>query len=55
MDQKWVLVIIAVVVLVVLLWSLRRKSATIQRLFNMIPFPAPSSGRRGKKKKKKVP
>ncbi len=50
-----VLAIIALVVLIVLLWSLRRKSATIRRLFGMIPFPAPSSGRRGKKKKKKTP
>jgi len=57
MDNKdiLVLVIIGIVVLAVLLWSLRRKSATIRRLFGMIPLPPSSSGRRGKKKKKKTP
>jgi len=57
MDNKdiLVLVIIGIVVLAVLLWSLRRKSATIRRLFGMIPLPPSSGGRRGKKKKKKTP
>jgi len=45
MDQKWVLVIIAGVVLVVLIWSLRRKSKTIQKLLSMIPLPPSMGGR----------
>jgi len=59
MDNKeiLVLVIIGVVILVVLLWSLRRKSATIRRLFSLIPgVPAAPSGRgAARKKKKKTP
>ncbi len=50
--DTFVLVIIGVVIAGVLIWSLRKKSKTIQRLFNLLPKPpAPPSPRRGKKKK----
>ncbi len=49
MAQEWVLVIIGVVFLVVLIWSLRRKSKTIRRLFAALPKPKLPTGKRGKK------